>query len=663
MKIICQSKRRPLPIRTIVGLALSATLLTSPRSHLEPARTARPSVIFITVDTLRPDHLGCYGDARIRTPNIDRLAADGARFTQAYTPVPITLPAHTVIFTGKFPMATGMHDFSGNKLPATAITLAKLLRENGYTTAAFVGGAVLDSRFGLNQGFDTYFDHFDFSRLDETKLDQMKRPGNQVVDEALTWLTRQPAQPFFLWVHLYDPHYPYAPPEPFASRYRGRPYDGEIAFADAQVGRLLDWLRARSLYTPSVIVLAADHGEGLGEHGERTHGFFIYNSTLHVPLLIRIPGVHPRVVQSEVSLADVMPTVLDALSLSIPQSVQGRSLLREIQGQRHLAGASLLYSETYLPLLHFGWSQLRGLQWQGLKYIDAPRPEFYDTRTDPLETKNLFQSRKVQAAAMHARLNALIQRFTPSAGNTEKELTDPALLERLRSLGYAAVSGGHFANSNGRPLPDPKDRIHVYETFSEAMEDGQRGRYQESLRKLEEVQKADPALMPAHYLAALDYYRLRDYRRAAASFQAALRLDPKFALASYYLGLTRVQMGDFDGAITAFQEALKLDPTNFSAAYNLGATLVKKKRVDDALREFQRAVEINPEYAQAYEALGELYLYQGRAGDAARALERAIRLAPSLAKAHYDLGRAYQLLGRGADAEREFSLAKGSGAR
>ncbi|MGO9273379.1 MAG: sulfatase-like hydrolase/transferase [Terriglobia bacterium] len=619
----------------------------------------KPSVILITIDTLRADHLGCYGDSHVETPNIDSLARESSRFAQAYTPVPITLPAHTVIFTGSFPMATGVHDFSANKLPAGAATLAKVLRDDGYTTAAFLGGAVLDSRFGLNQGFDTYFDHFDFSRLDETKLDQMKRPGDQVVEQALSWLKRGPQRPVFVWVHLYDPHHPYTPPEPFLSRYRASPYDGEIAFADAQVGRLLTYLRESGFYQTSVIGLMADHGEGLGEHGEKTHGFFVYNSTLHVPLLIKIPGIQPRAIESEASLVDVMPTLLEALGIPIPANVQGRSLLREIQGQSHLAGASLLYSETYLPLLHFGWSPLRGLQSQGVKYIDAPRPELYDTHTDPHELKNLFNSRKTLASAMHGRLDVLIRRFTPKTGNAaEKELTDPALLERLRSLGYAAVGEGHFSGAGGKALPDPKDRVQVYELFAEAMEDGQRGRYQESLHKLDEAQKTEPNLMPIRYLKALDYYRLKDFPRASENFQSTLDLDPKFALAAYYLGLTRVQMGDLDRAIASFQHALDLDPTNFTAAYDLGAALLKQKHVDDAVQAFQRAVAINPDYAQAHEALGELYLYQGHAEDAARALERAAQLAPDSQKAHYNLGRAYQALGRAADAEREFSRAK-----
>ena len=274
-------------LAAIVGLAMGAS----------PVRLAAQanawSVVVVTLDTTRADHLGCYGDKSIATPNLDALARSGARFANAFSPVPVTLPAHTALFTGSFPMATGMHDFTGNKLPASAVTLAKVLHEHGYATGAFLGAAVLSSRFGLNQGFDTYFDHFDItpSRLDDTAMDLVKRSGDQVVDNALGWLRADRRRPFFLWIHLYDAHLPYAPPEPYASRYAGRPYDGEIAFDDAQVGRLVASLQDMGVLQNTVVVVAGDHGEGLGEHGEKDHGFFIYNSTLHIPLIICVPEI------------------------------------------------------------------------------------------------------------------------------------------------------------------------------------------------------------------------------------------------------------------------------------------------------------------------------------------------------------------------------------
>lgn len=616
-------------------------------------------MVVITIDTLRADHLGCYGDLAIETPNLDALALSAARFTHAFTPVPITLPAHTALFTGSFPMATGVHDFSGNKVPASTITLAKVLHDHGYSTAAFLGAAVLDSRFGLNQGFDTYFDHFDLARLDETSLDMVKRSGDQVVDNALGWLKANPRRPFLLWVHLYDAHYPYTPPEPYATRYRGRPYDGEIAFDDAQVGRLIALLKDLGVYESAVLVVAGDHGEGLGEHGEKTHGFFVYNSTLHVPLLVKVPGVSARRIEKEASLVDVMPTVLQALQLPIPPSVQGRSLLSDILGKPS-PSASNLYAETYLPLLHFHWSQLRALESDGLKYIEAPRPELYDTRADPHETKNLLPGKQALSHEMRDRLQTLERRYTPASGGgaKESEPTDPALADRLRSLGYVAIASGTFSDSSGKALPDPKDRIQVYDLFSDAMADGQHKRYTESLEKLHQAEQIEPSSLPIRYLQALDYYRLKDYPHAMDRFKAAIELDPKFALATYYLGLAQLQTSDMNGAAASFQRTLELDPTNFAAAYNLGALEVKQNHVQEGMHHFEQAAQINPDYAPALEALGELDLYLHRNDEAVHALEHAVAVAPEFAKAHYNLGRAYQALGRTADAEKEFARAQ-----
>ncbi len=363
-------------------LLLVAGLLVSVPAVNGASRRA-PNVVVITIDTLRADHLGCYGYKQIHTPNIDALAADGARFERAYTAVPVTLPSHTAIFTGTYPMLSGMHDFAANKLNPTQPTLASVLKEHGYATAAVIGSAVLDSRFGLNRGFDFYYDHFDFSRLEEANLDEMERPGNIVADLALDWLGKNSQKKFFLWMHLYDPHFPYRPPEPYSHEYAAQPYDGEIAFADAQLGRLLRFLKEKGLYQNTLIVLSGDHGESLGEHGEKTHGFFIYNATMHVPLIIRLPGKPAALVVGDpVSLIDLMPTILAAAGLETPAQVQGRSLLPSLQGKPGEPNRSL-YGETFLPRLHFNWSELRGVENAKYHFIDAPRPELYDLNERP----------------------------------------------------------------------------------------------------------------------------------------------------------------------------------------------------------------------------------------------------------------------------------------
>lgn len=620
---------------------------------------AAPNVVVVTIDTLRADHLACYGYGRIKTPHIDQLASTGIRFANAFTPVPITLPAHTALMTGAYPMATGVRDFSGNKLRPGAVTLARVLQSHGYSTAAFIGSAALDSRFGLNQGFDTYYDHFNLGRSREIHLDEIERRGDQVVDAALKWLESHRQKPFFIWVHLYDPHAPYDPPQPFARAYHGHPYDGEIAFADAQVGRLFDYLKRQQLYQDSLVVLASDHGESLGEHGEKTHGFFVYNATLHVALIMRIPGASPRVVQQGVSLVDVMPTVLQALDIPVPASVQGQGLMSLIMG-RSSGKASGEYAENYAPLIHFGWNRLLSLEWRGMKYIETTRPELYDLRTDPHELHNLFKTHQALAHEMNARLQDIVRRYAPASKSAAaaSQSTDPALLASLRSLGYAAVSTSDLPQAEPKNLPDPKDRVQAYNLVSEALVDKQQGRFSQSLRKLTEAERTAPEALTIRLLAAQDELELKDYGAAAEGFQYVLDRNRRDGAAAYYLGVAQLGSGNVDGAEAAFKRALEIDPHNFSAAYDLGVAYSRQKRADDAIAAFKQAVEILPEYAEAHEALGELYLYLQRPNDAARELEHAVSADPGMAKAHYELGRAYEALGLTEKARREFARAK-----
>jgi arylsulfatase A-like enzyme/Flp pilus assembly protein TadD len=585
------------------------------------------NVVVITIDTLRPDHLGCYGYKLIRTPNIDALASESARFLHAYTPVPVTLPAHTVIFTGTYPTLSGMHDFSGNKLNPSQPTLAAVLKQQGYVTGAVIGSAVLDSRFGLNQGFDFYYDHFDFNRLQESNLEEMERPGNIVADLALDWLGKNYHSKFFLWMHLYDPHFPYRPPAPFSEQYKDRPYDGEIAFADAQVGRLIAFLKAKDLYRNTVIVLSGDHGESLGEHGEKTHGFFIYNATLHVPVIIHLPQDRAaKTVADLVSLADLMPTILGALKLDVPAQVQGRSLLPLMTLKND---SRSLYAETFLPRLHFNWSELRSVETENYQFIDAPKPELYDLSKDPGETLNIYPEKKAVADELRARLNKLIHQYSADQELAEKTGLDPALMERLKSLGYAGFSGGGNSTTAASSLPDPKDRIQVYELVSEAIADSQHGNYDSSVQKLTTALKTEPSSVPVHYLLGLDYYRLRDFPRAVEEFQKVLQLSPDYALAVFQLGLALARTGDFDQAIQMLKHALELDGTNFSAAYNLGAAYARKQMAPEAVAAFRDTIRIAPEYAPGHRALGELLLYQGQMDESLAELRQAEALDPN----------------------------------
>jgi arylsulfatase A-like enzyme/Flp pilus assembly protein TadD len=627
---------------------------TAPRPH-------PPNLLLVTIDTLRPDHLGCYGYDQIQTPSIDSLAAQGFRFTQAFTPVPITLPSHTVILTGTYPMMSGIHDFSGNILNSSQPTLASVLSARGYDTGAVIAAAVLDRRFGLNRGFDFYYDHFDFSRLAESNLDLMERPANQVVDQALQWLSKPRSKPFFLWVHFYDPHHPYKPPAPFNEKYKANLYDGEIAFADSQLGRLLGYLKQRGVYDHTLIVFAGDHGEGLGEHGEATHGFFIYNSTLHVPLIVKpvVGAKTPKaVVPAQVSLVDLMPTTLGLLHIPVPSQVQGKNVAASLPEGGDASGSSL-YSETYLPRIHFNWSELRGLQVHNYHFISAPKPELYDNAEDPRELHNLYAEKPAVSSQLANQLTGIIRQDTPGQEMAQKSTLDPILAERLQALGYTAFAAGTADSLVTDPkLADPKDRIHVYEVVNDAIDDSQHQRFAESIEKLKSVLDTEENSVPIHYLLGLNYYRTKQFADSVTEFTKALKLSPNYMLATFNLGLSNAALGNDDEAIKYLKRTLELDPTNFSAAFDLGVSYLHKNMYSESTEAFRQSVTIYPDFAPGYKALGQMLLFQGKPAEGVKELRTAVRLAPGDPQNHEALAAALRASGNEAEADKEMQKAQ-----
>jgi arylsulfatase A-like enzyme/Tfp pilus assembly protein PilF len=621
----------------------------------------RPNLVLVTIDTLRPDHLHCYGYDQIQTPNIDSLASQGFRFTQAFTPIPITLPSHSVMLTGTYPMMSGMHDFSGNVLSPAQPTLGTVLKAQGYDTGAVIAAAVLDRRFGLNRGFDFYYDHFDFSRLAETNLDLMERPASQVVDQALSWLARPRTKPFFLWIHLYDPHHPYKPPAPFNETYKSTLYDGEIAYADSQLGRVLDYLKKRTLYDRTLIVLAGDHGEGLGEHGEQTHGFFIYNSTLHVPLIIKpLVGakISSKLVATQVSLVDLMPTTLGLVNVPVPNQVQGKNLAKALQQGTDAAGSSL-YSETYLPRIHFNWSELRGLQVRNYHFISAPKPELYDDSTDPQEQHNLYTEKSAVSGELKSQLATVIRQYTTGHEMAQKSTLDPILAERLQALGYTAFAGGGDESLVSDPkLADPKDRIHAYEVVNDAIDDSQHRRFSESIEKLRSILDTEENSVPIHYLLGLNYYRTKAFAESIAEFTKVLKLSPNYMLANFNLGLSNAALGNDDEAIKYLKRTMELDPTNFSAAFDLGATYLHKNMYSESTDAFRQSVTIYPDFAPGYKALGEMLIFRGQPKEGIAQLRTAARLAPRDPQIHEALAGALRATGNYVEAEHEAQKAQ-----
>ena len=351
------------------------------------------NVVLVTIDTLRADHIGCFGYQLVQTPHLDSLAARGTRFAQAVTPVPLTLPSHASILTGTYPFVHGVRDMGGFVLQESPPTLATLLSQAGFRTAAFVGSVTLDHRYGLNRGFATYDDDMPPAES-EAGPRKPERRAEVVVERTLAWLAARPAGRFFLWVHFFDPHSPYDAPQPFHAQYADHPYDGEVAYADAQLGRLLEAVREQGVSDRTLFVVMGDHGESLGEHGESTHGIFLYDATTRIPLVIAGPGVpYGKVVQAQVRSIDVMPTILAAVKIKAGDLLQGVSLCPLIEGNGGLPPESrFALMETIYPRTHLGWSELRAVRTTEWKYIQAPQEELYNLLTDPAESCNVVKS-------------------------------------------------------------------------------------------------------------------------------------------------------------------------------------------------------------------------------------------------------------------------------
>lgn len=624
------------------------------------ALRAGPNLLIVTLDTLRADHLGAYGYSAAETPALDRLAAEGIRFERVASTAPITLVAHGSIMTGLIPPHHGWRD-NGSFLAADTVrTLAEVLQQSGYSTGGFVASFVLDDRFGIARGFDAYTDFGGLEvDLDAELLLNVERRGDEVIDDAIAWLGKQ-SGPFFAWVHLYDPHTPYEPPEPFAGRFRGRPYDGEIAYTDQQVGRLLDYLEQSGRASDTLLVVTADHGEGLGDHDEKWHAFFIYDSTIRVPLILRGEGLPSgMVVDGQASLVDLLPTSLALLGVDDPDGPRrdGRDL-RPLIVDPGAAGRAA-YSESLVPSLNFGWSELRALRQDGYEYIAAPRPELYDLRADPGEARNLAGQDPERAAAMAARLEAMVAGDDVLAVTTGPATVDPETLARLRSLGY--LGGSARPASNDRSI-DPKDMIGVYQSFTEGFEAAtaavHAGRWQEAERRLLELDRIAPdQFIIQHYLGRAALGR-GDAAAAIALLERSRDLNPS-SYSPTYVELARAYRagGRPEQAIELLAEAVAAHPDDFALRFNLGYHLQAAARLDDALAAYQRAAELVPGYAPLLNNIASIHLARGEPEKALSAMREALEVRPDDGRTWGNLGMVLGGTGRFAEAEEAFRRA------
>lgn len=615
------------------------------------------NLVVITLDTTRADHIGAYGAGLVETPAFDRLAREGVLFEQAMTTAPLTLPAHASMFTGKFPPEHGVRDNGGFYLAPEQTTLAEMLQARGFRTGGFVGAYVLDAKWGIAQGFETYFDDFDPSRTRARSIGNIQRPGNEVVDRALPWIDEVKAARFFAWIHLYDPHTPYTPPEPFRSRYRDHPYRGEVAFADAQVGRVIDFLESRGLLDRTVLIVLGDHGEGLGDHNEDAHGFFVYESVTRVPFVIRAPFTltRGRRVADPIRVVDLVPTALDLLAVPVPDNLAGRSLVPLLAGARTELGLDG-YAEAMYPLHHYGWSDLRALRSGRFKLIDAPRPELFDLERDPGETTNIFEERRALGERMIARLRELEQGFDAAPVQQPAGDVDPEVRARLAALGYI---GSFVATASDRRTDraDPKDKVGLVNQMTAARELAQEpGGFERAAALLRQVLAADPAVIDGWFSLGNLYFKEGRFREAIDYFKRALELKPDYDLAVINMAAAYRQLGDDEAALAGFARYLELDPKDAYVRYQIGEIYLDRGDLAAAEREFRLALAMDDHVAPAKNALGVIAYQRGDLDEAERWIHEALALREDVRLAHHNLALIAEERGDLTLAEKEYLL-------
>ena len=639
----------------------SAAIPASWRDRFARLPGGRPNVLLLTIDTLRADRVGAYG-GQVATPNLDRLAAEGARFANASGTVPFTLPAHSSILTGTYPPTHGVRENVGYYLDEKLPTVSELLLRGGYTTAAFVSAFVLDARWGIARGFEVYHDEFDIAEMQTANLGDVQRDGKETLAQATQWLRLQAAaqasrsqeRPFFLWVHLFDPHDPYTPPEPYKSRYPGRPYDAEVAYTDSLVGELRATLEELGLLDGTLWITTADHGEGLGDHGEQYHGYFVYDTTVHVPLLVRPPlagAADAVVIEDVVSHVDLVPTILEAVGIEAPPHLHGSSLLGNSTGGKQRAPTAsatpeterVVYSESLYPLLHYGWSPLRAVRSRHHKLIAAPRVELYDLRADPDEAVNLASDLVQEARRLERQLAELRARIDPprdaaSSEDRQREV-DAAALAQLRALGYVAPAGEIDPNAeDDRPRADPKDKLRLHQLLMGAQSAFGAHDHVAAERSLAAALAADPGIVDAHQLLGQLYVEQGKTTQAIGSFQAALAISPDHRASLFGLANAYSKAGRTGDAIVGFERLLEAGGGYDSkAAMALARLRVKSGDRAAAVAVLERATQPKDAPAALLNDLGELLAELGQTDAAMAALERARRNAEHLAQPRFNL--------------------------
>jgi arylsulfatase A-like enzyme/Tfp pilus assembly protein PilF len=640
-------------------------------------------VLLVTIDTLRADHVGIYGYHEASTPTIDALARRGVRFETAVAHAPLTGPSHASILTGQTPLGHGFRNNSGFILAPDVKTVAQDFRNAGYHTAGFVSGFPLDRRFGFDRGFETYNDRLPKGN-DRRRTPYVERFADATTDAVLRWLatvsSREAPQsaPWFLWVHYYDPHAPYEPPvADLADRYRQSPYDGEIAFVDGQLGRLLQTLDVKGETSRTIVLVTADHGESLGEHGEGTHGIFLYDATLRIPWIMAGPQIGTgRVSRTVARSIDVLPTLLDYAGLPQRPDVDGRSLRRAADGEQMSDAPA--YAESLYPQLELGWAPLHAWRTSGFKFIKAPHPELYDLQDDPSEKANRVGEQGARVSELSSQLDVALRQPTPSA---PAQSVDAETADRLRALGY--VSGGHASRPAGAPLRDPKEGVRLLPRLNRGMS-AARSEPELAIRELTAVLEEDRGLFMARRTRAVAYaaagrheLAIADLRvldkegqltpedavvlgdnlrsagrleEAALILQRAERENPSFPQPLISLAAVRIQERKYDEAAAACERVLKLVPDHVEALRYLGDLALLREDLNGAGARYAHILEVDAGDVPAMTKLGVVRMRSGQPDEAMRLFREAIAREPGNAEALLYLAGGLASAGRSADA-------------
>ena len=645
----------------------------------------------------------------VKTPTLDALARDGVVFERAISQVPLTWPSHAVILTGTYPFQNGVQDFTGQPLAQQFRTVSQAFQQAGYATGAVVSAFVLDRSWGLARGFDFYDDAFSAETFEKKDAGLVDRRAGDSVAHAIVWLKKTPRRPFFLWLHLYDPHSPYDPPEPYRTEYRSHLYDGEISYADHELGKLMSWLKQNHLYDSSLIVALSDHGESLGEHGEDEHGFFVYNATVHVPLIVKPPagsGIAAGRHGEPVETTAVSPTLLQLAGLKEPvdkiyAQFQSHALLGTKLGTNQAGKQAAnqtanqtpkdpAYSETFYPFSSFGWSPLHALESERFHLIEAPKTELYDLESDPGETRNIAAEQPATVAVLREKMQTLLAhnpftRQDAGAGNLS-----PDAQEKLRALGYFGFRAAVSQEALKQGLADPKDKLWEFNSILKAQDAFQRKEDDQAEALLTEVQQKDPQIYVIPFLLGESALRRQNWQRAADQLQRCLELNPNFDNAMTGLARSFAKLGRADEAKSWLNKALQSNPQNYRAWYQmglleagsdpaaaqsshervlaiqpnfsagqreLGILLFQQKNYAVAAPHLEKAIKLGLEDARLHNFLGICYNRTNRTLKAVREFERAIELDPKLAEAHLNLAYAHQLLHHAKAAHEEYAAA------